>query len=479
MTEPAPLLSARTATFTAGLQFAARASMAVMAVAITAIVTRAVSVDTYADWATALSVIGLFGFIMDPGISPVVVRRLVQRPETAPSVRAMLWMRAALALLAIALAVGVCTAIRGTGAALLSLVLAAQLLPRAIVLNGGALLQADHRAHRQAALEVGTTGVGLAALAALAAAGASAPVLALAGVTLPLGLLAVLVGRQASRTPAARAIRPGDDRARMRSIVREIAPLALAILLASLYTRIQVVFVNVAEDSRHVAEYLLAFQYVEQLFIVSSIIGATLLPFLADRARERVLHGDELTQDVLVGLAAGGACVAAVVLVLARPAIRILGGAKLIGGAGFLVLLAPMGTVLFVAVFLSYVYAAMGMGGRYLRFNVVGLVVALALNTAFTLNYGAAAAARVTWITEFCVVGLALVALRRSGAAGRATAARLAGLGIASAAAAEAVHAGALPGLVAAVLLVAAAWALGGGALRRLVTTRLRPGAAA
>jgi O-antigen/teichoic acid export membrane protein len=298
-------------------------------------------------------------------------------------------------------------------------------------------------------------------------------VLALAGVTLPLVVLAGLVERELRSSPSAALMAGRDDRGRLASVVREVAPLALALLLVSVYTRVQVVFVNAAEDALGVAEYLLAWQVVEQIVVVGAIAGATLLPFFADRARERALHGDPLTQTVMVALGAVGTLLAAGLILTARPVMLLLGSERLADGARFLVLLAPMGSALFIAMTLSYAYAAMGLAGRYLRFNLAGLVVALALNATLTLSQGAEAAARVTWVTEFFVVSLALAPVWRSGAAGRATIARLAGLGALSVAAAEAAHADVLAPALGAALLAIAVVPLGGPALRELVATRL------
>ena len=478
---PAPVsLSARTATLTAGLQLLARVLSGLMVVASTAVVTRAVGVATYADWATALTVVAMLGFVIEPGLSPVVVRRLVQRPGSSPTLRSLLGLRAALALAAVAASVAVVAALRGGDAAWLALILAAQLLPRAAVLNAGAPLQADHRLHRAALLEVGTTALGLAAVVACAALDASAPVLALAGVTLPLVVLTLLVERELRLSPSAALMAGRDGRGRLGSVVREVAPLALALLLVSVYTRVQVVFVNAAEDALGVAEYLLAWQVVEQIVVVGAIAGATLLPFFADRARERPLHGDPLTQSVMVALGAVGTLLAAGLILTARPVMLVLGSDRLADGARFLVLLAPMGAALFIAMTLGYAYAAMGLSARYLRFNLAGLAVALALNATFTLSHGAEAAARATWVTEFFVVSLALAPVWRSGPAGRATILRLAALGALAVAAAEAVHADLVAPVAGAALLAAAVAALGGPALRELVATRLlaRPGAA-
>ena len=81
---PASALSARTAARTVLGQTAGRALTLLAVIASTAVVTRSVGVSTFADWATALSLVAMLGFLLDPGISPIVVRRLSQDPARRP-----------------------------------------------------------------------------------------------------------------------------------------------------------------------------------------------------------------------------------------------------------------------------------------------------------------------------------------------------------------------------------------------------------
>jgi O-antigen/teichoic acid export membrane protein len=85
-----------------------------------------------------------------------------------------------------------------------------------------------------------------------------------------------------------------------------------------------------------------------------------------------------------------------------------------------------MAAVVPVAFFLGYLHMAVGLGRRYLRINVVALVVNLLGNAVFTLGFGAAATARVSWVTEALVVVLSYSALWRTGASGRAAGLRMA-----------------------------------------------------
>ena len=86
-------LTARTAVVTASGQVVARVTTLLLTVAGTAVVTRAVGQDGFADWGTVLMVTAMFAFLLDPGFAPVVVRRLAEGGEEAPSPDALLRVR--------------------------------------------------------------------------------------------------------------------------------------------------------------------------------------------------------------------------------------------------------------------------------------------------------------------------------------------------------------------------------------------------
>jgi O-antigen/teichoic acid export membrane protein len=227
-------LTARSATTTVLAQALARVIALGALVLSTALVARTLPVAEYADWVTVLSLVTLAGVLLDPAMTPVVVRKLVQDPGQAPRPEAMQRVRLVLGLAAFVLIVAISVVLRGADALALALALGAQTVPRALVLNAAAWLQVDHRLHRQAALEAAVAAAGLAALAVAVAAGASAPVLALVGLTLPISVLALLMRRELRLTPSAGLPSPGPQGPKVRSVVVELGPLALALVLTAL-----------------------------------------------------------------------------------------------------------------------------------------------------------------------------------------------------------------------------------------------------
>jgi O-antigen/teichoic acid export membrane protein len=442
-------LTSWTAVVTATGQVAARASTLLFTAAATAVVTRAVGLDGFADWGTVLMLFAMVGFALDPGLAPVVVRRLAQNADDAPSPGSLLAVRLGAALAAYAVVVGVSVLLRGEAALVLALVLAAQLLPRAIVLNVGTWMQAEHRLHIQTTLEAVTAAGGLAVLVPAAALGASAPVLAALGVLLPAVVLAVLMQRELHRLPHPSARDPDRERQLVRSVLREAAPLAGAIVLVSLYTRIGIVFVNNANDGR-VAQFTLSFLFIEQALVVAAILAATLLPMLAPRARNAAAEDDPLVKDLLVAMSAAGALGALVLIALARPLVLLLGGSDLEGAAPILTLLAPACVAIFTNVFVAYLFVAVRRSPLYLAYSLVGLATSVALGFWLTLEHGAEGAARATWITEFVVVTLAAVPYFGRDPSGRQALLIVAGLAAIVIAASELAASDALPPALAA-----------------------------
>jgi O-antigen/teichoic acid export membrane protein len=460
--EPEPHApTARGASRTVLAQVGARIVSLLAVVGSTAIVVRTVGIEGYADWGTVLQLIGFMAFAVDPGVSPIVVRRLLHQPEDAPTPAGLIPLRIGLALLALAAVVGTTVALRGPDTLVLALVLGGQVLPRAIVLNATPWLQIDQRLHRQTALEAVVALLGLVLLAGCALLDAPMWVLALVGFTGPTTLLALLMRRELRITPARARDVPGPQAERVRSVVREVAPLAGALVLVAVYMRIYVVFVNASEDEATIGRYVFAFQFVDQLMVLAGIVAGAMLPLLAVRARTARLLEDHLTHDLAVAATAVGALVGVALIALARPIVVVVGGPTADGAEHYLWLLAPIAPLLLTSFILAYVYVTIGRSRRYLLFNTVGLVVNVVAHVVLTLHFGADAAARITWGTEAVVTSMALAPLAGTASGRRAIATIVLTVGV-LVVAGELAAADVLPALPVAVLagaiVVAAAW---------------------
>jgi O-antigen/teichoic acid export membrane protein len=255
-------------------------------------------------------------------------------------------------------------------------------------------------------------------------------------------LLAVFIRRELARTPSSHLPSPGPQAPKVRSVLLEVAPLAGALLLVATYTRIFVVFVNAAEDTAAVAQYLFAFQFIEQLIVVAGIVAGTLLPLLAVRARAVELLADASMHSLVLAVTAFGGVLSAVIVALAPPLCRLIGGSHLAPAEHYLTLLAPMAAIVMPAFVLGYLYVAVGAARRYLWFNAAGLLFNVAANAWLTLTVGASATARIAWGTELLVVTLAMLPLVQSGRSGQRHSLRMVAIVVACVAGAELAAAG-------------------------------------
>lgn len=415
-------MAARTggAARSAVLQYLARSLGLVAAVLGTALVARRLG-QAYADWATVLLCAAMVGALLEPGLAPIIVRRLAVAPESAPTPRAMLRVRVGLGLAACVLVVVTSVVSRGADLLLLSLCMGAHVLARSVANNATAWLQVDQRLFRMAFWEALVALVGLLLLAGGLAMDASVPVLGALTFTVPAVVLLVASRHELRLTPSARFGSRGPQAARVRAVVAEALPLGIAITLAAVYTRTSTFFVNRYETDSVASQFFFAFLFAEQSLVVAGITAGAALPLLAARGRSAELLSDSLTQRFLVAMTALGAVGTAGLLGLALPLTELIGGAGMVGAERYVRLIAPMSAVVMPAMALAYVYISMGRARNYLRYGLVGLACNLLLNALLVPAYGALASARITWVTELFITLLALLAVTRSGPAGGRT----------------------------------------------------------
>jgi O-antigen/teichoic acid export membrane protein len=466
------------ATRTVALQYVARACALVFAALVTALLTRRLGSE-FVDWATVINAVALTGVILEPGLTPPIVRRLSQDPAAAPGVNEMVVVRLVLGALALAVVVVVALATRGPDIWLLALLLGGQVLARAIVLNATPWLQVDQRLHRAAFFELGTAALGVCAVAVGIRLEAPTPILGLLAFTAPMILLAVVIQFELGRTSSAR-IRPsaGAQRPAVLSVIREAAPLAGAIALTAVYTRSSIAFVNAYEGDAEASRFFFAFFFAEQCIIGAGILAGAVLPLMAYRASVTDLRTDRVTHDLLVATTAVGGVAGGVLIATGTLITRALGGPALSGAEHYIWLLSPLAATVFMSMTVAYVLISIGLGHRYVFFAALGVVANLALNALFTPEFGAHASTRITWATELAAALLPLVTLLAVSPAGRRTLLRLGivvGLAIVTS---ELTQSGALPPLASGSLMAGAALLLGARSASRLRHATGSPGVA-
>lgn len=393
----------------------ARVAIALLGLVNTAIVARALPVETYATWATAMSLIALFTVLSDPGVSPVVMRWIGSAAYRAPSPLAVLRNRVALCFGVYALVVAGTWALHGERGAALALVLGAQIVPRGAASAVTVWLQSHHRQHLQSLAEFAANAVGTAIMLAAALLDAPAAALGALGFVLPSIALAAIARRQLDALPGIE--HDLDSDVGMGGVWREVRPMAVAVLLATAYSRIDVFFVNAAETAAGTAHYLIAYQFVSQSLVLAGIVGITLMPLLVRQADSSDVLAGPVLPRVFGAIACIGICVGGVIALSAKYLILIAGGAGYRDARELLILLAPVVAGIFLNYFCAYLYVATERTRHYLKINIAAFAFTIVGSALFTLSYGAEAAAHVAVATEVFVVAINVVSLSRAGSA--------------------------------------------------------------
>jgi len=130
--------------------------------------------------------------------------------------------------------------------------------------------------------------------------------------------------------------RPRANRARLRMLVREALPMATALALNVIYYRTLVIIASLIATAVETGYVATSFRIFEILLGVPTIVMQAALPVLsaaADEGGPRMRY--VLQRMTEVGLAAS-ACLAVLMVFLARPVIDVLGGHQYLGAASVL-----------------------------------------------------------------------------------------------------------------------------------------------
>jgi len=293
---------------------------------------RHLGVADFGRFATVMALVTIVGGLSDVGLTAVGSRDLAVRHSVVERER-LLGGIVTLRLLITPVGVGLAvlfavvadydgtmiagTAIAGAGIVLIN-VQAAFLLPLSVELRIGAVT----------GIEVLKQVVTLVTTIVLVLVGA--PLLPFFAIPVAVGVVALavtpwVVGRHAFRVPVTRDIRE------LVTLVRITAPVAVAVSLNLVYFRVLIVVVSVVGTAVETGEFATAFRIYEALFVLPALVLATALPVLSVAGvedRPRLAHA--LRRMTETGIVAACGLVLAVV-VLARPAIEIVGGASYAG----------------------------------------------------------------------------------------------------------------------------------------------------
>ncbi len=302
--------------YAAGILFGAGTSVLLL---------RHLGVEDFGRYGIVVALLGIVSAVTDAGLTAVGSRELAILPaaERPALLRNLVGLRIALTLAGVAAATAFAllagypgvvvagTAIAGFGVLLLN-TQSTLMLPLAIELRMGAITLIETLRHA----------LTLVGVAVLVLAGAS--LLPFFGVQVAVGVVVLLL------TPllvvGVAGMRPAIDRATAAELLRESLPLAAALAMNIVYLRLLVILVSVQTDEVETGLFVTSFRIFEILLGIPTLVLAVALPLLAVAGaedRERLRYALQRMTEAAV---AASLLLVLVTVVLAEPAILLLGG---------------------------------------------------------------------------------------------------------------------------------------------------------
>jgi O-antigen/teichoic acid export membrane protein len=307
------------------------AGSSLLAAATATFLLRGLSVDDFGRYATVTALLAVVSALSDAGLTAVGVRELSllesagERGELLGNLvmlRLLLGVTAIGAAVVFALAAGydhvmVEGVLLGGIGVLLVNTQATMIAP----------LSVDLRIGRIAIVEFLRYAITFVAIAVLSLAGAS--LLPYFAVQVLVGLVVLALTPLLLRSTA--GLRPRLDRRAVRRLVRDAAPVGVALAMNVLYLRLLVLLVHQQTSAHETGLYGTAFRVIELFITVPPLVIGVAIPVLAVAASEdsgRLARGVQRLVEVSAVVTLGASLVVAAV---ATPAVRLLGGPKFAG----------------------------------------------------------------------------------------------------------------------------------------------------
>lgn len=204
------------------------------------------------------------------------------------------------------------------------------------------------------------------------------------------------------------------DRQLARTILRDAAPLGAALILTSVYGRIDIVLLRSFTDGDSVGYYGFAYRAVDLAAPLSFLFIASVFPLLSryhaagEGAELRQLY--QRSHDILTMF---GLSILTMVILFARPIVEVVGGDAYAPAVTSLRILSLAFGLIWLSNLADYALIAVGQQRLSLVIASVGLVVNLSSNAVLIPLYGSEGAAAATVLTELAVLAPAVIMLSR------------------------------------------------------------------
>jgi O-antigen/teichoic acid export membrane protein len=395
------------------LRIAAFTAGTVAGVASAAFLFRHLGVVQTGRYQLAIALVAIVAGVTDLGLSAIGVRELSIRtgPERDDVARNLLALRLVLTAVG-ALAITAFAALAGYGStltlgvALASIGLILQSMQAALTMS----LMSDLRLGLVAALEVLRASLVAALIIALVAAGAH--LLAFLAVTIPVGLLVLVLNAWAVRGRI--PLRPAFHPAKWWSVIREVLPYSAAVAAGTLYFYLAIILVSLLASSVDVGYFGVSTRVIQILLLVPGLAVTAAFPIFAraardDRVRLAYALGRVFEVSLLLGI-----LVAICLVIGASLAIRVVAGPRFAPASSLLAIQGVGLGASFVGAVWSFGLLSLGRYRAILAINAFALLVGGSLIAALVALDGARGAAVATAVTELVLALLSGAALARS-----------------------------------------------------------------
>ncbi len=393
------------------VQFGGRGITMAVSLAILTLLSRYLGPDEFGQYQLVIAFLVLLN-LSDLGISTIVARRLsVGERDDEQVMGNVLAMRAVLSLFSMALAIIVALVADYSMAERRAIAVASLSFPLMLFSSTySAIFIARLRMEYAALGGVAQSLTSLALMFAVAASGG--------------GLIRMLIAYDAGFLVnsavclyfARKFVRPSLrlDPALVGGILRQAAPLGLAVVVIAAYGRIDIVLLRALTDRESVGYYSFAYRAVDLAAPLSLMFIGSVFPLLSshhaasERAEFRQLY--QRSQDVLTII---GISLLTLMILFARPIVAVVGGEEYAPAVTSLRILSMAFGLIWLSNLVDYSLIAVGKQGVLLWIAFIGLAVNLSSNAILIPMYGREGAATATVLTELAVLAPAIVILSR------------------------------------------------------------------
>lgn len=189
-----------------------------------------------------------------------------------------------------------------------------------------------------------------------------------------------------------------------KKMFRESLPLGAAIVVGSLYFRVDLLLISFFRSAVEVGVYGVIYKVLDIVNALPMFFTNAVFPIMIKRLDESNEAGHVLLQKAFEALIILGVGIASGGLVTAPFVMRLIGGEEFVFGADALRISLFAMVLTFLSLFFGSLYVAKNKQMFSFKLGMFGLVLNTVLNVVFIPLYGLTGAATVTLVTEIIIV---------------------------------------------------------------------------